>query len=61
MPWPIATNTAVGPLKLSIQPGKGSRQDEPTIEGLTMTHGMSLHSSNTRYSVIAFVNVYVFG
>ena len=59
---PAAGKIAVGPLKLSIQPGNGSRQVAPTIEGLSIAHGnLSLHSCITNVSAIAFVYVYVLG
>ena len=58
---PVAGNKALGPLKLSIQPGKGSLHEAPTIEGLTIVHGRSLHSCTIRDSANALVNVYVLG
>ncbi len=47
MPVPVAGNKAVGPVKLSTQPGNGSRHDAPTMDGRTMAHGiLFLHSCN---------------
>ncbi len=57
IPLPMAANKAVGPLKLSIHPGNGSRHDAPTIDGRIIAHGKlcSLHSFTTRDSAMAFV------
>merc|ERR1719414_661064 len=51
----------VGPLKLSIQPGKGSCQDATTMDGLTMASGRPLDTWPSIPSVMALVNVYVLG
>ena len=56
-PVPVAGNKADGPLKLSIHPLKGSRQEALTIDGRIIAQGIFLHSSITKDSAMALVYV----
>lgn len=57
-PFPQAIKSPAGPLKLSIQPLKGSSSADMTMEGLQILTGIfPLHMSTTMCSATDFVNV----
>ncbi len=60
---PLATPAMipVGPLILSIHPGRGSFKAAVTIEGLTIAVETFPLSSSNSFSAIALVKVYVLG
>lgn len=61
IPLASATKSPVGPLKLSIQPGKGSFAVAVMIDGRRITTGSEEACSCTSTSATALVNVYEFG
>lgn len=56
-PLPEAMRMPVGPLKLSTQPGMGSRSAAVTIDGLAIDRGILVWYSSTRASASCLVNV----